>query len=39
MQARVALARHACRLAYHMMLTQEPFSEQRYCQNRHQAGR
>jgi transposase len=39
MQARVALARHACRLTYRMMLTQDTFDEQRYRQNRHQAGR
>ena len=39
MQIRVALARHACRLAYRLMLTQEPFDEQRYRQNRPQAGR
>lgn len=39
MQARVALARHTCRLAYRMMLTQDTFDEQRYRQNRHQAGR
>lgn len=38
-QARVALARHACRVAYRMMLTQETFDEQRYRRNRHQAGR
>ena len=38
-QARVALARHACRLAYRMMATQDTFDEQRYRQNRHQAGR
>ena len=39
MQIRVALARHACRLAYRLMLTQEPFDEQRYRRNRHQARR
>jgi transposase len=39
MQARVALARHACRLAHRMMLTQDTFDEQRYRRNRHQAGR
>jgi transposase len=38
-QARVALARHACRLAYRMLLTQEPFDEQRYRQGRHSSGR
>ena len=39
MQARVALARHACRLAHRMMLTHDTFDEQRYRQNRHQARR
>ncbi len=39
MQARVALARHACRLADRMMVTQDTFDEQRYRQNRHRAGR
>jgi hypothetical protein len=39
MQIRVALARHACRLACPLMLTQEPFDEQRYRRNRHQTGR
>jgi transposase len=29
-QARVALARHACRLAYRLLRTQQPFDEQRY---------
>jgi transposase len=38
-QARVALARHACRLMFTMLLTQEPFDEQRYRRGRHQAGR
>lgn len=38
-QARVALARHACRLAFRMLLTQQPFDEQRYRRRRHQAGR
>jgi hypothetical protein len=38
-QARVALARHACRLAHRMLLTQEPFDEQRYRQGRHSSGR
>ncbi len=33
-QARVALARHACRLAYRMLRTQQPFDEQRYRQGR-----
>jgi len=38
-QARVALARHACRLAYRMLATQQPFDEQRYRQGRHPGGR
>jgi transposase len=38
-QARVAIARHACRLAYRMLTTQQPFDEQRYRQGRHQGGR
>lgn len=33
-QARVALARHACRLAYRLLRTQQPFDEQRYRQGR-----
>jgi transposase len=39
MQARVALARHVCRLAHRMMSTQDEFDEQRYRRNRHQTGR
>jgi hypothetical protein len=31
-QAPVALARHACRLAYRLLTSQEPFDEERYCQ-------
>jgi transposase len=38
-QARVALARHACRLAYRMLRTQQPFDEQRYRQSRHPSER
>jgi transposase len=38
-QARVALARHACRLTYRMLLTQQPFDEQRYRQGRHRSER
>jgi transposase len=38
-QARVALARHACRLTYRMLQTQQPFDEQRYRQGRHPSGR
>jgi transposase len=33
-QARVALARHACRLAYRLIRTQQPFDEQRYRRGR-----
>lgn len=33
-QARVALARNACRLAYRLLRTQQPFDEQRYRQGR-----
>jgi transposase len=39
MQVRVALARHACRLAHRMMTTQDTFDEQRYRAGRHQTGR
>ena len=39
MQIRVSLARHACRLAFRMLTTQEPFDEQRYRRARHQVGR
>ena len=38
-QARVALARHACRLAYTLLTTQQPFDEQRYRRARHQSER
>jgi transposase len=38
-QARVALARHACRLCFRMLRTQEEFDQQRYRQNRHQGER
>jgi transposase len=38
-QARVALARHACRLAYTLLKTQQPFDEQRYRRARHQSER
>ncbi len=37
-QARVALARHACRLCWRLLQTQEPFDERRYAQAR-QRGR
>lgn len=33
-EARVALARNACRLAYRMLRTQEPFDEERYARAR-----
>ncbi len=36
---RVALARHACRLAYRLLRTQQPFDEQRYRQGRLSGGR
>lgn len=39
MQARVAIARHACRLIYRMLTTQDTFDEQRYRRGRHQVGR
>lgn len=38
-QVRVAIARHACRLIYRMLTTQDTFDEQRYRQARHQVGR
>lgn len=34
MQARVALARHACRLTYRLLRTQQPFDERRYRRGR-----
>ena len=37
--ARIALARHACRLAYTLLKTQQPFDEQRYRRARHQSER
>ena len=37
--ARIALARHACRLAYTLLRTQQPFDEQRYRRARHQSER
>jgi len=33
-QARAALARHACRLSYRLLTTQQPFDEQRYRRGR-----
>jgi len=38
-QARVALARHACRLCYSLLTTQQPFDEARYRSARHSRGR
>ena len=38
-QARVALARHACRLAYRLLTTQEVFNEERYRRGRLSRGR
>ena len=38
-QARMALARHACRLAFALLTTQQPFDEARYCRTRHRRGR
>lgn len=37
-QARVALARNACRLCDSMLRTQQPFDEERYARARHGAG-
>lgn len=36
LQVRVAIARHACRLIYRMLTTQDAFDEQRYRRARHQ---
>ena len=38
-QARVALARHACRLCHALLTTQQPFDEARYRMARHSRGR
>jgi transposase len=38
-QARVALARNVCRLAYRLLRTQQPFDEERYRQGRLSRGR
>ena len=38
-QARVALARHACRLCHALLTTQQPFDEARYRAARHSRGR
>ena len=38
-EARVAIARHACRLCHRMLQTQQPFDEERYARARHVRGR
>ncbi|MCW2754452.1 MAG: Transposase family protein [Marmoricola sp.] len=38
-QARVALARNACRLAYRLLVTQQPFDEEAYRRGRLSSGR
>jgi transposase len=38
-QARVALARHACRLAWRLMNSQHPYDARRYDRARHRRGR
>jgi transposase len=38
-QARVAIARNACRLAYRLLVTQQPFDEQAYLRGRLSRGR
>lgn len=38
-EARVALARHACRLVHRILQTQQPFDEERYARARHARGR
>jgi transposase len=38
-EARVALARHACRLCHRMLQSQQPFDERRYARARHRRGR
>jgi transposase len=38
-QARVALARNACRLCFRLIETQQPFDEERYRRARHSRGR
>lgn len=38
-QARVALARNVCRLVYRLLLTQQPFDEERYRRGRLSRGR
>ena len=38
-QARVAVARHACRLVYRLLVTQQPFDEEAYRRGRLSLGR
>jgi transposase len=38
-EARVALARHACRLCWRMLLTQQPYDDRRYDRARRDRGR
>jgi transposase len=38
-EARVALARHACRLCFALLSSQQPFDEERYRHSRHSRGR
>jgi transposase len=38
-EARVALARHACRLVHRMLQSQQTFDEERYARTRHARGR
>ncbi|MGE0065781.1 MAG: IS110 family transposase [Solirubrobacterales bacterium] len=38
-EARVALARHACRLCHRLLQSQQPFDEERYARTRHARGR
>ena len=38
-QARVALARHACRLCWRLLHSQQPYDDQRYHRARHRRGR
>ena len=38
-QARVALARHVCRLAWRLMNSQQPYDDRRYDRARHRRGR
>jgi transposase len=38
-QARVALARGACRLTYRLLVSQQPFDEERYRRGRLSRGR